>query len=134
MADPSLELQGAITPRLKSFAGVTAIIGQRVYDPVPENATFPYVSFGPDDIVSDNAECITTFEHTIQIDCWSRKPGFSEVKRLANEVRLALHGYEFDLSSNALVLFEHRITRAFRDPDGLTSHAAVTFTAITEQP
>lgn len=134
MADPSLELQGAITARLKSVSGVTNIAGQRVYDRVPGEATFPYISFGAEDMISDNAECITAFEHSIQIDCWSRKPGFTEAKNLANEVRLALHEYEFNLSSNALVLFEHRVTRVFRDPDGLTSHAAVTFTAITEQP
>jgi branched-chain amino acid transport system substrate-binding protein len=35
---------------------------------------------------------------------------------------------------NALVYLQHRTTRTFRDPDGLTSHAALTFEAFAEQP
>lgn len=140
MADPSLELQGAITERLKATAGVTGIVGQRIFDRIPRNqngdvtAQFPYVSFGGDDLVSDDADCITGFEITVQIDAWSRAVGFQEAKRIANEVRLSLHRHEFELTDNAAVLFEHRITRVFRDPDGITSHAAMTFTAYIEQP
>lgn len=134
MADPSLELQGAIVARLKDVsAGVTALVGQRIYDPVPAVPTFPYISLGPDDAISDDAECITGFEITVQIDAWSRQPGFKEVKTIADAVRVALHDYAFTLSANAAVLFEHRITRNLRDPDGLTSHSAMTFTGFVEK-
>lgn len=134
MTSPTLELQGGIVTRLKATGAVTGIIGSRIYDPVPAGATFPYVSFGPSDELSDDADCITGFEVTMQLDAWSRGTGFPEVRRLADAVRDAIHGYEFNLSANALVLFEHRLTRIFRDPDGLTSHAAMTFTAIVELP
>lgn len=131
---PSLELQGGIVSRLKSVSEVTSIIGTRVYDPVPGTTVFPYVSFGPRDEVTDDADCITGFEITMQLDGWSRAGGFPEISRLADAVRDALHGYEFNITANALVLFEHRITRIFRDPDGITNHAAMTFTALVEQP
>lgn len=134
MTSPTLELQGAIVARLKAEAGVTGIVGQRIYDPVPAGAVFPYVSMGPREELSDDAECITGIEATMQIDAWSRSGGFSEVSRAADAVRDAIHGYEFNLTTNALVLFEHRLTRIFRDPDGITSHAAMTFTALVEQP
>jgi hypothetical protein len=134
MTSPSLELQGAIVARLKADSGVTAVIGSRVYDPPPANATFPYVSIGPSDEFSDDADCITGFVVTMQLDGWSRTGSFTEARRIADAVRATLHGYEFNLSANALVLFEHRITRMFRDPDGITSHAAMTFTALVEQP
>lgn len=134
MADPSLELQGAIVVRLKNVSAVQALIGQRIYDPVPPSATFPYVSLGPDDLISDDADCITGFEITVQIDCWSRSLGFKEVKQVGDAVREALHGYDFTLGVNASVLFEHRITRNMRDNDGLTQHAAMTFTGFVEKP
>jgi hypothetical protein len=134
VADPSLELQGAIVARLKADGAVQALVGQRIYDPVPPAATFPYLSLGADDVISDDADCITGFEITVQIDAWSRQPGFKEVKQIGDAVRVALHDYDFTLSVNASVLFEHRVTRNMRDPDGLTNHAAITFTGFVEKP
>lgn len=132
MTSPTLELQGAVVARLKADTATIAIVGSRVYDSVPGGVVFPYVSLGPSDELSDDADCITGLDITLQIDCWSRAPGFPEVRRLADAVRRVLHGYEFELPVNALVLFEHRQTRYFRDPDGLTSHAAMTFMAFIE--
>lgn len=132
MTSPSLEIQGAILSVLRSDSAVVAIIGQRSYDSVPPTPVFPYTSFGPSDETSDDADCITGFEISFQIDCWSRKPGYPEVRALADAVRKAIHGQEFDLTVNKLVLFEHRQTRFLRDSDGLTSHAAMTFTAFVE--
>lgn len=134
MSSPSLELQGAIVARLKADAGVTAEIAGRVYDSVPGSLLFPYVSFGPEQTLFDDIGCGKGFEVTMQIDAWSRRPGFPEVKRVAEAVRAALHGYELPLADNALVSFEHRQTRVFRDPDGLTNHAALEFVALVEQP
>jgi hypothetical protein len=42
----SLDLQKAVVARLKADAGVTALVGQRIYDRVPPDAVFPYVSLG----------------------------------------------------------------------------------------
>ena len=134
MTSPVLELQGAIVARLKANAAVSALIGQRVYDAVPDNPAFPYVSFGPADELSDDVDCVDGFEITMQIDCWSRAVGFPEVKRISDTVRAALVKTDLTIADNALVYFEHRITRVFRDPDGLTSHAAISFQAFAEQP
>lgn len=132
MTSASLELQGAIVTRLKAVSAVTTLIGQRVYDAVPKDPLFPYVSFGPADEISDDADCIGTDQVTMQIDAWSHAVGFPEVKQIAAAVRGALRDFEFSLSANACVSFEHRQTRVFRDPDGLTSHAAIEFRAIVE--
>lgn len=134
MTSPSLEVQGAIVARLKAFPALSALINNRVYDRVPLPPAFPYVTIGPDQVVSDDAECITGFEMTIQIDAWSIDVGFPNVKRVAEAVRQALHGYDLPLTDNALVSFEHRQTRTFRDPDGITSHATIEFVALVEQP
>lgn len=134
MTSPSLELQNAIVARLESDPSVTSLIGQRIFDAVPKGAIFPYVSFGPSDELSDDADCVAGFEITLQIDCWSRSVGFPDVKRISDAVRKSLTATDLHLSDNALVLFTHRLTRTFRDPDGLTSHAAISFLAVAEQP
>lgn len=142
MTSPSLELQGLIAARLKADGNVSALVGARVYDTVPSEqvriektgAAFPYVSMGPSDELSDDADCINGFEIALQIDVWSRAVGFPEAKRIADVIRTSLRDYDFPLVSNALVLFQHQQTRFLRDPDGLTSHAAMTFEAFAEQP
>jgi hypothetical protein len=128
--DASLELQG------KLFAALTAagIAGGRVYDHVPPDVAFPYVSFGPWTSTSDDADCISADEITGQIDVWSRQPGFVEAKQIARAVRDVLRDADLTLASNALVLLEHRITRNMREADGLTSRSAITFTALIEEP
>lgn len=134
MTSPSLELQGAVVARLASYPGLVELIGGRVYDRVPADATFPYVSIGADQMFSDDAECITGFEITFQIDAWSRAVGFPEVKRIAEQVRRALTDDDLELTDNAMLSLEHSQTRMMRDPDGLTNHAAIQFVAIIEQP
>lgn len=134
MISPSLELQGAVVARLKAYPGLAALVEARVFDRVPEKAELPYLSWGPEQAISDDAEGITGFDVTIQIDAWSRKVGLPEVKRIAEQVRLALTEQELALDDNALVLLEHRQTRMLPEPDGLTSHAAIEFAAFIEQP
>lgn len=134
MTSPTYELQGQIVTLLKASSDLSALIGGRVYDRVPEGVQFPYVSFGPSDEISDDADCIDGFEVTMQLDVWSRAVGFPECRRIVDAVRKALPEDGILLADNALVTFNHRISRVFRDTDGLTSHGAMTFEAFVEQP
>lgn len=134
MASPSLELQGAIVARLKAWAGLSAAVNGRVYDAVPSGAAFPYITVGAGDETSDDADCIDGFEISLDIDIWSRANGYPEAKRISDEVRKAIKSADLILPTNALVDFRHRQTRFLRDPDGLTSHAVMTFEGFAEQP
>lgn len=134
MASPSLELQVAIVSRLKATPAVTAVIGDRVFDNVPEDADFPYVTVGDGDETSDDVDCINGFEISLDIDVWSRDVGFPEAKTISDAIRRALTSPDITIPTNALVYFRHRQTRFLRDPDGLTSHAVMTFEAFAEQP
>jgi hypothetical protein len=141
MTSPVLELQGAIVPRLKQTAAVTAICGSRVYDHVPRgangniSATMPFVGIASSDALTDDADCIRGSSVAINIDCWSDKPGFAEVQKLAEAVKQALHDDEtLTLGDNALLYLTHNQTRFIRETDGIVSHAVLTFDAFIEQP
>jgi hypothetical protein len=131
---PSYEIQVAVVARLKSNAAVNALISGRVYDSVPKTAQFPYVTLGEGDENAADADCIDGLEISFDVDVWSRSVGFPESKHIADAVRRALTNPEIVLQENALVDLTHRQTRVFRDPDGLTSHAVLTFQAFVEQP
>lgn len=134
MTSPSLELQGAVVARLKATNAVTSLVGARVYDRVPDDPTFPYVTIGEGDELSEDADCITGFDISLDIDVWSRAVGFPEAKSISDAIRSALTSTELTITQNALVYFQHRQTRFLRDPDGLTQHAVLTFEAFAEQP
>lgn len=131
--DPDLELQGLIVNVLKADPAVAALVGNRVFDRIPKDAPFPYVAYGPTDTNTDAADCLDQEQIFIQLDVWSREVGFPEAKRISDAVRAALNDTNLSLSQNALVFLEHRQTRTLRDPDGLTSHAALSFEAYVER-
>ncbi len=138
MSDPSLDLQIAIVARLKGYQPLTALIGNRVYDHVPRDGTgkvtadFPYVSFGPEQVLPDGWDCGNASEIVIQLDAWSRAVGFPEVKKIAGAVRDALDDADLPLADSALVSLEFDGRRVMRDPDGKTSHAVIMFKAVVE--
>lgn len=134
MTSPSLEVQGLIYDTLKASSAVMALING-VYDRVPAEpwgATLAYISFGPSDIVIDDADCIDGEEHTVQLDVWSRMPGKVECKRICDAVKAALHQAAIELTDNALVEIELQLCRVFSDPDGLTTHGAMQFRVAVE--
>ena len=138
MASPELELTGEIVALLKADAAVSALIGGRVYDDAAPNATFPYVTIGPVDLVQDDADCLVSGEVTMQLDVWARATATASARaqalRITDAIRAAVREAEIEMDSNALVHLEHRNTRTFRDPDGLTIHSAIELLAIVEQP
>lgn len=130
---PELELQGLIVTTLKADTAVAALVADRVYDTVPKNTAFPYISMGPVDSTENDAECITGLDVYVQIDVWSQAVGMPECKAIIDAVRRALHDADLSLSQNALVMIEHAQSRAMRDPDGITNHGVCEFTAVVEQ-
>lgn len=128
----SLELQKAIVAALKADAGVAATVAGRVYDVPPKGVLFPYISIGPDQTLPQRGDCYDGEEVSFQVDLWSREVGFPEVKRIGKAVKAALNSAELTVDDHRLVDLYLEDARTFRDPDGLTSHAVLTFRALTE--
>lgn len=144
MADASLELQGMIVSTLRANTAVMALVSG-VYDQPPSDASGApldtvwgaangYISLGPEDILTDDADCVTGATHTVQIDVWSRKVGRVHCKQICAAVKAVLHDQDLQLSDNALVQMTLEVFHVLRDPDGLTTHGAMQFTAIVEEP
>jgi hypothetical protein len=138
----STALQKLLYDALRADVAVSAMIGGRVYDRVPSEeqriadtgAAFPYISFGAYDFTPDDAECIYSGEHTIQLDIWSQAVGKVEAKTITDAVRQLLHDYEADMGEYGLVDMRVVLAQVISDPDGLTSHGIVQVTALIEEP
>jgi hypothetical protein len=133
MPDASLAVQAAIIGALRAAPEVTTLVASRIYDRPSPQASKPYISIGPEDW--QNTEGVGQLSHTgaVQIDVWSVVPGRTEAKRIANAVQDALHVKSLTLEADALVLLVHRVTRYLTESDGLTTHAAMDFRALTQE-
>ena len=134
MSDPSVELQAAIYTALNADADLMALVGG-VYDRVQRSADGSaepsvwgaqngYISFGPEFVVYEDAECLDLQEVNMQIDVWSRQVGRVHCKRIVSEARRVLLAVP-ELTENALVLAEAPLTRITQDPDGLTTRGLI---------
>lgn len=127
----ALELQRATIAELKADAAVAALVGDRIYDELPPNPVFPYISIGPDQTLPQRFDCLDGSEITLQFDGWSRQPGYIEAKRISEAVRRCLDGAPLELIGYRLIDLYLASSQTLRDPDGLTSHAVITFRALT---
>jgi len=133
MIDSSVALQTAIRQRLTTDAGVSAIVGNRVYDFVPDETAKPYVTFGPVQVLPEAADCSEGVSVFAQLDAWADGPDSLGVKRLGAAIAKSLQWAELPLDEGQrLVIMSVESTQYMRDPDGITAHAVVTVRAQTE--
>ncbi len=129
------ELQTAIYDALISRAALTAIVGSRIYDRVPMAGDIaPFITLGEGQERPDEADCFTLSDHTFTVNVWSEKQGgFKEAKAIVHEVKRAVLNDIGQLNQHALLSIDILDIRYQRDPDGITSHAIVTFEAMIEE-
>lgn len=140
----SYELQRAIIAALKADTAMKTVLGDpvRVYDAVPGEPEFPYASWGEEQILADDADCIDGEEIFVTLHVWARQTATEAERPLAKRIlhrmrsglfalrdagTLTLSGYhliEFTLGTPGI--------QVMRDPDGLTAHGTITFRALTE--
>jgi hypothetical protein len=115
-----------------ALSGASVASG-RIYDEVPGEPVFPYVTIGDEQIIDDGNTCQDGWEVYPDVHCWSRSETGSkvEVKTLAAAVVTAVTGIA-SIAGFSLVSISHETTRVFRDPDGLTEHAVVSFRALID--
>lgn len=129
--DSTLALQAAIVSALKAGAGVAGLVGGRVYDRPPQRAALPYISLGVEQAAPYEAHDLDGWDVSWQIDCWSRKPGRVEIRRVMSAIHETLHNRPLVVSGHHLVMSVLTSQTALDDPDGVTTHGVQRFDFIT---
>ena len=131
-----LDLQRGIVTKLKASSALQALIGNpiRLFQdvPPPETLTFPYVTVGISQTLSDNAECIPGSESFQDLHVFTRAAGFELCKRIGATIRDELDDASLSLGENRCVEIRFDSERYFKDQDNLTKHGVVTFRALVE--
>ena len=131
MTSPLLAVQAGVLAALKAAGAVAALVDGRIHDRVPANTVMPYLSFGPSQIVTDDADCIDGHEVFLQLDIWSREPGTVQAAHIGDAVRTALHRRDMQ-AAGLRFQTEIRFVNFFRDGDGLTSHGVLSIRAFVD--
>ena len=110
-----------------------SLAGGNVFDQVPDTDPFPRITIGDEQVIDDSTTCQDCWEVSADVHCWSRPETGSklEVKQLAAAVKTRVVAIS-EITGFSLVSLTHETTRVFRDPDGLTEHAVVTFRALID--
>lgn len=101
-----------------------------VFDFVPDNEAFPYVTIGLDEQSDFSTHTDNGFVGFIQIDVWSRSPGKKETKDIQNRIYELLHPNLVTLTGFKVNNFRCDLTRIEKDPDGITHHGIQRFNTL----
>jgi hypothetical protein len=132
MMSAALALQAAIVAALLDDSGMTALVGDRVYDAPPRNATFPYVMLGPASVTDWSTGTEGGAEHDVTLTVWSRERGKRECHEIMAAVTAALHAAALTLDGHALVNFRFEGSETRRETDGITWRGTMHFRGVTE--
>jgi Protein of unknown function (DUF3168) len=133
MASAGWALQKGIYTTLSEHAGLTALIGTgRIFDDVPRDADFPYVTFGQSQLRDWSTGEEAGHEHVITLHVWSQENGRREVHEVMGELQETLHLAAMTLDGHRLVNLRHEFSEARREPDGETYRGIIRYRAVTE--
>lgn len=133
---PDLELQAAMMTALRASADLKTLLGNpiRLYDSVPPNPVFPYITIGESQVIPDVADCIDGSEVFPVIHIWSRSSGYTEAKKIAATIWTVLRTATFTMTENRCVLFERDELgdQIGAETDTVTKHIASHYRALCE--
>lgn len=108
-------VQAAVYNRLANASAVSALVGARIYDTVPGEATFPYIAAQP--IVSvpyDTMQGVGQ-EIAFQVSAWTRSDGAKSAEDIAAAIYDALHRVSLTVSGFSFVNCLHEQTQVIRE-------------------
>jgi hypothetical protein len=133
MASASAALRAAIHDALSADGALNALLGgPKIYDEVPREVGFPYVTLGAARVSDFSTGTEPGEEHQLTLHAWSRQGGQREAHLISGALLQALDDAPLTLSEHRLVNLRFAVADMRREADGRTYHALVRFRAMTE--
>lgn len=133
MMHASAELQTTIFETLTSDPSVLALLGgPKVFDRVPEQATFPYLTLGRTAVMDWSTGTEDGAEHILTLHVWAKGGGKRETYEIMDKVSSRLHDSHLPLEGHQLVNLQLQFAEARQEPESATYHGILRFRAVTE--
>lgn len=124
-------LQKALYLRLSGDSSLAALVSG-VYERVPQDAVFPYISIAP--LVGKDWSTKTTrgMEFEVQVNVWSREGGQKQAATIMEQILSLLHDASFTVENNTLVLSRLTDSTIEQQSDGWTYAGKMQFRMLLE--
>ena len=124
----TFNLQTAVYNALVADAPLMAIVSG-VYDNVPQNTAFPYISLGEDITTPYDTDTFTGSSNLLTFHVWTRESGSKEAKEIMGIIYGILNRNILTVTDADTVdlLFITQTTTL--DPDNITNHGFIQFRA-----
>lgn len=133
MAIAALDLQRAIFVALSADAGLAALTGAgRVFDRVPANVPFPYVTFGRTSLFDWSTGTEEGIEQLFTLHVWSKAQGKAEALAILARIADVLHDQPLALDGHALVSLRQEFAELGYDEDLALYHGLARYRALVE--
>lgn len=123
-------LQERIFATLNNDSNLTSTQGVAVYDEVPENSAYPYISIGEATSTDYSTSDLSGSQTTMTIHIWSQYKGAKEAKNIMDRVHTLLHDTTLTVTGFNLINLRFEFIDTLQDPDGITRHGVMRFRAV----
>lgn len=104
-----------------------------VYDHVPQQAGFPYITAGEEILTPWDDDTNTGFNAVFTIHVWSRYRGRYEVKTIQQAIYDRLHRADYSVTGYNQVNTVLENMETLLDPDGETRHGVQSFRVLLQK-
>jgi len=132
MTSPShAEITKVAWERLSQDAPLSALVGGRVFNHLPQDEPLPAVRVRWETSDEWDTKDSAGFSGALVVDTWTDHRGDKQAQTIADRVDALLHLAPFTgMTSGQSLLLRHDFHGSFTEPDGLTHHTVQRFTCI----
>ena len=130
MSIGSFALQSSVYSTLSNDNTLSSTYGASVFDDVPEDTSYPYITIGEDNITEFGTKDLDGTTRTMTIHIWSEYKGSKETKQIMDRIHDLLHDSSLSVSGFNLINMRFEFSDIMRDPDGITRHGVMRFRAV----
>jgi Protein of unknown function (DUF3168) len=132
-ASASWALQKAVHVALTNANALTALMGGvRVFDDVPRNTAFPYITHGESVVRDWSTSTDEGHEHSVSIHVWSQGAGRKQAHEILGLIERTLDDQALPLDGHRLISLRHEHSEVRRESDGETWRGLLRLRATTE--
>ena len=134
MSLTTLDIARALQIALSTDSDVRSVLGDvpRLYDYLPEDPLFPYLTYGPMRTVDIGGDEAALHSHILTLHVWSRYGGRAEAINILRAVSQVVLTRAFELGDIHLIRRHILYSDILRAPDGRTLHGLLRLSITTD--